>query len=503
MAAALWRVRRPGWTQAGWWDTELRPEVRALLWIPVGRELQDRLIAVGRADSAAGYARGHCPFDHTTATAADRVGVPGSPCACQVITVAGWAAVASWVSACADRVVVDTAGPTPVEELIVATRPDLGTITDPAVEDLATALRVSPGSARHRLTTLRRVHALPRLRFAVAQGLMIGWHAQVLVSDLRHLPPTARQQVIDAVLDRVRERRRRGLRDWTATDLRAQAKTIAAGLDLDLAVRRKDAHRGRGVRLRLHGHGAATISADLADDVATRIYRRLTAIAAGVPAPSDDPDDTHPDQHGRRSLDQRRADVFTDLLLGPPPLPNPGPGSDPVAGTESGAVSAAGSAGSEVAVVIDAATLLGLAENPGQVPGCGPIPADVARALAGDRKWRAWITHTSDAGARVVATSPGTYRPTAAVARLVRARDPHCRMPGCRSTVTDLDHIVAFPRGQTVPDNLQPLCRRHHRLKTHTRWRVTHDTDNPDADGPTRTWTSPTGITHTDTPALE
>ena len=98
-AAAVWQVRRPGWTQAGWWDAEVRAEVRALLWLPVGRELQDHLIALTRADSVAGYARGHCPFDHTTASVEERVGVPGSPCACQVITVAAWAAVASWVSA--------------------------------------------------------------------------------------------------------------------------------------------------------------------------------------------------------------------------------------------------------------------------------------------------------------------------------------------------------------------------------------------------------------------
>ena len=158
-------------------------------------------------------------------------------------------------------------------------------------------------------------------------------------------------------------------------------------------------------------------------------------------------------------------------------------------------------------MIVDAATLLGLADHPGVVPGCAPIPAEVARALAADRKWRAWLTATTTTGSHVVATSPGTYRPTAAVARLVRARDPYCRMPGCRSTITDLDHIVAFPRGQTVPANLQPLCRRHHRLKTHTRWRITTHSDN-DADsdldashtGTTHTWTSPTGITHTDDP---
>ena len=163
LADSLWRVRRPGWAQAGWWDAELRPELRALLWVPVGLELQQALTSLADSDRAQGHARGHCPFDHTTASLEDRVGVPGSPCACQVATVAAWAAVASWVAAAADQAVIDAAGAKPVEDLIVATRPDLGTITDPAVEDLASALRVSPGSARYRLGHRHHRHR-PRCR---------------------------------------------------------------------------------------------------------------------------------------------------------------------------------------------------------------------------------------------------------------------------------------------------------------------------------------------------
>ena len=54
-----------------------------------------------------------------------------------------------------------------------------------------------------------------------------------------------------------------------------------------------------------------------------------------------------------------------------------------------------------------------------------------------------------------------------------------CVFPGCRrdSRACDLDHIEAYvpiddggPPGQTRPDNLAPLCRRHHRVKTHTAW---------------------------------
>ena len=95
--------------------------------------------------------------------------------------------------------------------------------------------------------------------------------------------------------------------------------------------------------------------------------------------------------------------------------------------------------------MINLSTLQGLDSCPGYVPGVGPIPPEVARELAADRAWRAWITETRSTRDTVVATSPRTYRPPAGLARLLRAREPHCRMPGCRSMVTDLDHIVPFP----------------------------------------------------------
>jgi hypothetical protein len=68
------------------------------------------------------------------------------------------------------------------------------------------------------------------------------------------------------------------------------------------------------------------------------------------------------------------------------------------------------------------------------------------------------------------------YRPGVDLRRWVRARDRHCRFPGCRRAAAgcDQDHIVAWPVGATEACNLQCLCRLHHRLKTHTDWQVIH-----------------------------
>ncbi|MEN8706851.1 MAG: HNH endonuclease signature motif containing protein, partial [Nocardioides marinisabuli] len=62
---------------------------------------------------------------------------------------------------------------------------------------------------------------------------------------------------------------------------------------------------------------------------------------------------------------------------------------------------------------------------------------------------------------------------------LVTRRDTHCVHPFCDTPATrcDLDHITAYipmdeggPPGQTHPANLAPLCRHHHRNKTHGHW---------------------------------
>ena len=89
-------------------------------------------------------------------------------------------------------------------------------------------------------------------------------------------------------------------------------------------------------------------------------------------------------------------------------------------------------------------------------------------------------------------TSPG-YTPTTRIRDHVQLAHPTCVFPGCNRTsrACDLDHVVPYdpdgPPGQTSTTNLRPLCRTHHRVKTHTGWTPT-DTD-------TLTWTSPRGLT--------
>ncbi|MFG2090795.1 DUF222 domain-containing protein [Spirillospora sp. NPDC048824] len=68
---------------------------------------------------------------------------------------------------------------------------------------------------------------------------------------------------------------------------------------------------------------------------------------------------------------------------------------------------------------------------------------------------------------------PG-YRPSAAMRREVEARHQTCVFPTCNqpSHRCDLDHTVPWRPGITCRCNLAPLCRRHHRLKQRTDWRL-------------------------------
>ena len=71
------------------------------------------------------------------------------------------------------------------------------------------------------------------------------------------------------------------------------------------------------------------------------------------------------------------------------------------------------------------------------------------------------------------------YEPTAKIREQVIVRDGTCVFPWCGRNARncDLDHIVPYDHdhpdrgGPTSTDNLAALCRRHHRLKTHGRWR--------------------------------
>lgn len=131
---------------------------------------------------------------------------------------------------------------------------------------------------------------------------------------------------------------------------------------------------------------------------------------------------------------------------------------------------------------------------PAALVGGGILPASlVAELVAGGATVKP-LAYPTD-----LAAKPG-YRPSAALAAFVRARDLTCRWPGCDrpAVYCEIDHAVPYPFGPTHPANLRCLCKAHHLLKTFWTGRGGwSDRQLPDG---TIIFTAPTGHTYTTYP---
>ncbi len=120
----------------------------------------------------------------------------------------------------------------------------------------------------------------------------------------------------------------------------------------------------------------------------------------------------------------------------------------------------------------------------------------MARALAADGVWKRLITDPLSGA--LLDHGRHTYRPPAALAEFLRARDRHCRVPICRRRALDsqLDHTVGYHthHGTTDQQNLYNACLCHHRMKDAPGWSVTQHRDGR------LTWTTPTGHRYSSRP---
>jgi len=178
-----------------------------------------------------------------------------------------------------------------------------------------------------------------------------------------------------------------------------------------------------------------------------------------------------------RTLDQIRADVALDLLSG-----------------KCGHYRHANRVGGgRTNVTVSAETLARLSDEPGELDGYGPVFAEIARKTVRENIDGEWVFTVMDNGTPV-ATGSLARRPTASQRRRVEADYPTCVMVGCRQPAhdCDLDHRKPVCEGgPTHNHNLGPLCRHHHMVKHHSRWRVRR---LPNGD---HQWTSPLGHTYT------
>jgi len=357
-----------------------------------------------------------------------------------------------------------------------------------ASSELAAATRISEREAQQLVadsTTL--VDELPATLDALRSGRVSYRHASILIDEARSLPAESWASFEAKALPEAETRTPAGFRQ-RARVLREREHPTS------IDERRREAVEGRSVRLEPGRDGMAWLTAHLPAELAIGAYQRLTEMASGLGAA----DET-------RTLAQRRADVFADLLID-------GVASNTGFGRGVRAT---------VLVTVPALTLLerdsldqisvdqnsrnpkssgsAPATAPAILEGYGPISDDVARRLAAHAPSFVRLLTHPETGA-VLSIGRDRYAVPRDLKLWLRIRDETCRFPGCgRSAAhSDIDHTVDWQHhGATRHDNLAHLCQAHHRLKHQTDWRVNH------AGGGALEWRAPSGRVYRTEPATQ
>ncbi|MBI1351747.1 MAG: DUF222 domain-containing protein, partial [Actinomycetales bacterium] len=189
---------------------------------------------------------------------------------------------------------------------------------------------------------------------------------------------------------------------------------------------------------------------------------------------------------------QRRVAALTTLVLGDP-------GS---VATVTGPVQEA-KITARVSVLVPLATLAGTdpAVAGGSIAG-EPVTADTIRDLLIDADPSSTLRRiVTDAAGCILDAGRARYAISDTQRHLIALRDGTCRFPGCTrpAETCEVDHATAYDSGgRTDLENLGPLCKHHHQLKTHGGWHITTSHRSGAC-----TWRSPLGrIYHHEPPEV-
>lgn len=343
-----------------------------------------------------------------------------------------------------------------------------GAVDDEEREDVATALRLSPTAAQNRIDVARVLVAhLPNTISALSTGEISAAHATVIAKETA---TAIRNGLSDEAVFRVEQTALAHAEFHTPGQVATKVKTTIAKLAPEefeeIVDRARDSRR---VSCYPEADGMATVVAILPAEDAQTVMKSIEAYIL-----KRNQEDEIDAEWSMLSADMKRADALTFItsqaLASMADVVRPH--RRPVT----------------ISVAIDLPTLLGLAENPGQLAGYGAIPASVARRLAADGNWQRFISDPTTGN--LLDFGREKYTPPQELVDFLLARDRICRFPGCRRTgqSSDIDHAHSWESGgETNPANLGLLCRRHHRMKTHGGWSIE---SNPDG---SCLWKSPVG----------
>jgi hypothetical protein len=351
-------------------------------------------------------------------------------------------------------------------------------VDDEEREDVATALRLSPTTAQNRIDVARvLVGHLPNTISALASGEISAAHATVIAKETA---TAIRNGLSEEGVFRVEQAALAHAEFHTPGQVANKVKTTIAKFspeDFEEIVSK--ARDSRRVSCYPEADGMATVVAILPAEDAQMVMKSIEAFivkrnqeeescTCNLKSGTSQGCVFHSRQDAAEwsllSADMKRADALT--FIASQALSSMAdvvrPHRRPVA----------------VSVAIDLPTVLGLADNPGQLAGYGAIPASVARKLAADGTWQRFISDPITGN--LLDFGREKYIPPQELVDYLLARDRTCRFPGCGRSgqLADIDHAQSWESGgETNPANLGLLCRRHHRMKTHGGWNLT---SNPD-----------------------
>jgi hypothetical protein len=377
-------------------------------------------------------------------------------------------------------------------------------------DELSLLLRDQPYPVRCLLARSRRVAKdLPTVWEAFKRG-------ELDVEQLRVIDRVARRvtqantlaAIDDQVIDAAQTKTPKQLQVWLL-------RLLVRLEPLAFAERHRRALTDRRVTVVQGVDGIGYVTGEVSAADAAAIDGMLAAAARSLGA--DDP----------RTEQQRRADLFADLLLGRLTfddedrdndgsiekaqdaasdwleVENIDPDTGELLGTQLQRISASGEAIGEpigepldpvthqpvgrtfklikrprktrIGVVVPLASLLGATDSPAELADrSGFIPGEtlrdlIAETLNPDSRTEVLFTRllTDNHGRLLDATELGRYASTR-LAEAITIRAGTCRFPSCTVPADrcDLDHHEPVPKGATSARNMDPFCRRHHRGKT-------------------------------------
>ena len=334
---------------------------------------------------------------------------------------------------------------------------DPGDTMELAASEVRAALTMTRRAADATLElALQLVDDYPEVWAALREGRISLAKARIICDQTMNLDSETRGQVAALVLETAP-----GL---TTGQLRARLARLVITVDPDGAADRyRTGLEERRITTEPNIDGTANLHGwRLPVTRSQAVMKRINRLARSLKRAGDE-----------RTIDQLRADILLDLLDG----------------------NAASDTGMSTVDIRVELTTLELADEPGEIPGWGPVIADVARQVVEDQSSSKFNITVTDDG-HPVWTGTTRRRPTTHQARQVQTENPTCVFPGCRMPAPDcdIDHTRAWVEGgPTVTDNLSPLCRHDHRLK-HAGWKLKRIRPG------IYEWTSPLGHSYTTGP---